>query len=82
MSVGVGGGGITEREKERWERERGACQEADKMEESEGAAFPADLRRGVEMAAGARRSERRRYNLAVDARGYSTRSPAGWGRGR
>jgi len=36
--------------------------------ENEGAALPADLRRSVEVAAGTRRSERRRFYLSVDAR--------------
>ena len=58
---------------ERLAAERRACAHRDQNAENERAALPAYLRRSVEVAAETRRSERRRYNLSVDARGYCKR---------
>ena len=64
----VAGERHSETDMERLAAERRACAHRDQNAENEGAALPADLRRSVEVAAGTRRSERRRFYLSVDAR--------------
>ena len=59
-----------------------ACPHRNHDAEDQRTALPADFGRGLEMAAGARRSERQRFYLSADARGDGERHTATLGKNR